>query len=226
MTHQTLAPKPGFDITETGFWRGLLATTRVITIACAVGSTLTILATAFMRYVMNMNFFGSEDIILLFAFWLYFLGAAYGSYEESHIKADLLNVYIHNLRIKDGLALLAQVITLIVTTILMTWGFNQVVWLMEKMPRTTALKIPILATQGVMFISFVLMLFFEVVYLVKNTRKYFVQGHFSEAGARDYLPESFRGKCACGGHADPAAEASDPTAADSEAAAAPEGSER
>ena len=78
---------------------------------------------------------------MLFAFWLYFMGAVYGSYEDSHIKADLLNVYIRNMRCKDGLALISQALTVLVNTIVLIWAAKYFSGEIAKWGLSTSLKI-------------------------------------------------------------------------------------
>ena len=95
-----------------------------------------------LRYIFKSNFYGSDEVILLFAFWLYFMGAVYGSYEDSHIKADLVNVYVKNIRVKDFISLIAQVIMIIVNIVLIIWAWDYFLWGLEKMPRSTGLNPP------------------------------------------------------------------------------------
>ena len=115
---------PPFDLTQTLFWRALRFTVKWLMIIGSVVSTVCMVYAVIKRYIFSGNFYGSDEIIMLFAFWLYFMGAVYGSYEDSHIKADLLNVYIKNMRIKDGLAILAQFCTVVVNTIVLMWAFK------------------------------------------------------------------------------------------------------
>ena len=56
----------------------------------SIASTGCMVYSVVLRYCFKQNFYGSDEVIMLFAFWLYFMGAVYGSYENSHIKADLL----------------------------------------------------------------------------------------------------------------------------------------
>lgn len=131
-----------FSLRETVIWDLLLKCMKMTLIICSVVSTGCILLAMIMRYIFQSNFYGSDEIILLFAFWLYFMGAAHGSYEDSHIKADLLNMYIKNMSMKDALNLVAQALTVAVNCILLLWSFDSLRWILKKMPLTTALKIP------------------------------------------------------------------------------------
>ena len=47
----------------------------------------------FLRYVMGSPLFGIEELILFIGMWLYFMGASYGAYERTHIKAELIDIW-------------------------------------------------------------------------------------------------------------------------------------
>ena len=182
------------NIRNTIFWNALQKFMRIILISCSVISTGCILYAVFLRYILKGNFYGSDEIILLFAFWLYFIGAAYGSYENSHIKADLLNVYIRNMRYKDGLNLIAQAMTVLVNCILLIWAFDSLRWALEKMPLTTSLKIPVAIPRSAIFVGLLLMAFYHIYYLYENTYKFIKKGYFSEPNSDDYLSEKQKKK--------------------------------
>lgn len=182
------------SLRDTAFWKILVKLMKVVLIICSVGSTGCIVAAAFMRYCLNMNFYGSEEIILLFAFWLYFIGASYGSFENSHIKADLMNMYIRNMRYKDGLNLIAQFLTTCVNLVFLVWAFQSLLWAMQKNPLTTALKIPIAIPKSAIFVGFLLMAFYHIYYLYDNFRHYRKDGYFSIPGEKDYVSEDFKMK--------------------------------
>lgn len=180
------------SLRDTCFWKFLVKAMRFTMIICSAVSTGCILVAVFMRYIMKGNFYGSDEIILLFAFWLYFIGAAYGSYENSHIKADLLNMYIKNMHYKDMLNLVAQTLTVLVNIILMVWACQFMIWAIEKNPLTTALKIPILIPRAAIFIGLALMLFYHLCYLVASFRSYLKLGYFSAPGDGDYISQDFK----------------------------------
>ena len=68
---------------------------------CGIALTCVIFAAVVMRYCFKLDFFGSEEIILLFAWWMYFLGGIGGSQEDSQIKADMVEVFCSNRFIID-----------------------------------------------------------------------------------------------------------------------------
>ena len=56
-------------------------------------------AAAFVRYLLGGDLYGYEEIVKLIAFWVYFMGAAYGSFNKTHVSADLVSSYV-----PDGVA--------------------------------------------------------------------------------------------------------------------------
>ena len=56
------------------------------------------MAEVLMRYIFKTSLIGIEELAAYIAFWLYFIGSAYGTYERSHIKAELTHMLIKNPR--------------------------------------------------------------------------------------------------------------------------------
>lgn len=205
-----------FDLTQSLAWKGLSEVIRWLMIACSVISTGCMVYSVVLRYVFKGNFYGSDEVIMLFAFWLYFMGAVYGSYENSHIKADLLNVYIKNMRKKDAVALLGQFLTIVVNTIVLVWAIRYFGAEIAKGGLSTALKIPLVIPKSAVFFGFLLMEFYHVVYFIKNTLTFVRKGYFSEPQDGDYVTDALKAKFP---------ECSAPTKAEVEAAKAVEAAE-
>ena len=202
-----------FDLTQSLAWKGLSEVIRWLMIACSVISTGCMVYSVVLRYVFKGNFYGSDEVIMLFAFWLYFMGAVYGSFENSHIKADLLNVYIKNMRKKDAVALLGQFLTIVVNTIVLVWAIRYFGAEIAKGGLSTALKIPLVIPKSAVFFGFLLMEFYHVVYFIKNTLTFVRKGYFSEPQDGDYVTDALKAKFP---------ECSAPTKAEVEAAKAAE----
>lgn len=178
-------------IEHTLLWDILVKIVRAGMVVCSIVTTVVIFTAAFMRYVLHKDFYGVDDIILLFAFWLYFLGAVHGSYENSHIKADILMTLMRNVRLKEAINLIGQVVLVGINVILIIWAWQFFMRGIVEMPKTTALHIPYFIPRFAIFLGLLLMELYHVVYLIKNVRNYFKYGYFSEEiGQYDYLPDS------------------------------------
>lgn len=81
------------------------------------------LATA-MRYVFQLDLYGYEEWIKIFAFWLYFMGAGYGAFSGSHVCADLVDSYVKEGFIKRFMNFIKTVVTLGVTLLFTVYGWD------------------------------------------------------------------------------------------------------
>ncbi|WP_317854550.1 TRAP transporter small permease [Chakrabartyella piscis] len=83
-------------IEETKGWKLLLMGERSILVITSGLATFLVAVGVFMRYVLTKDFFGQEEVVTVVAMWLYWIGGVYGSYEDSHIKADICTDLIKN----------------------------------------------------------------------------------------------------------------------------------
>ena len=174
MTEKIKAP---FDLEQTLFWKILYKSIRILLVITGFMTMALIITGVYYRYILKTNFFGGEEVIIAFAFWLYFVGAMHGSCERSHIKADMIKNYVKNVRVRDGITIVASLIACIVCLAFTKWGLDYVLWDLKMMPRSTALKIPMLVPHSAIFIGYVLMTFYNIYYLQKNARAYFSKSY-------------------------------------------------
>lgn len=87
----------------------------IICFVMAMLLALIISAATIMRYVLEMDLYGYEEWIKIFAFWLYFMGAGYGAFAGSHVSADLVQSYVREGTLKRLLLFVKTVVTLGVT---------------------------------------------------------------------------------------------------------------
>ena len=184
----------GTKFESSGFWKVLKGLVEWLMIICSVCCSGVIIISTIMRYCLDKNWYGSDEIILMFAFWLYFAGAIYGSYENSHIKADIIASLVKNIRVKDTISLIAQVVLVVVNAVLITWAVPYLTDAIARMPRTTALKIPLFIPRIAILVGLVMMEFYHIYYLIKNAVNYFRIGFFSAPNEYDYFPEKLMTK--------------------------------
>ena len=96
----------------------------VICFTMAMLLVVIISAATVMRYVLEMDLYGYEEWIKIFAFWLYFMGAGYGAFAGSHVSADLVVSYVKEGTVKRLLIFVKTVITLGVTLLFTWWGYD------------------------------------------------------------------------------------------------------
>jgi len=149
---------------KTAFWRGLAKLLRfgLIVTSCLV--TLITFAAVITR-AMNINFLGYEEILIICAFWLYMLGTAYGSYEQSHITADVIVVMMKESYAKQLIALLRNTLTLVIGIIFLVWCFQLFYWTIEMAQKTPVWRIPVTVAQSSLLFGLTLATFYNAVYL-------------------------------------------------------------
>lgn len=116
------------------------------------------------RYIFHYNFNTTEEWALLAAFWLYFIGFALASREDSNINAELVSSFVKNNSVKWVLAIIKYAISLGVSLVATYWCFKYMQRGFELMPRTSVLKAPMVIIYIPVFISFLL----TDIYMVKH----------------------------------------------------------
>lgn len=104
--------------------RILIAVFSAVIALGSIGLTLIIAGAAAARYVFKTNFYGYEEIAVLVAFWLYFTGAAYGAYNNTHVSADVVDAYFPESQAKRVLTFLRWLITVGVCGLFTCYGFD------------------------------------------------------------------------------------------------------
>ena len=132
-------------------------------VVCFVMSILLmviITAATLMRYIFEMDLYGYEEWVKIFAFWLYFMGAGYGAFTGTHISADLISSYLKDGVFKRTLTFVKCVITLGVTPLFRTYagdyfifGFLGPLGTGVAIPRTVAWRIPLWPAYAAIFLG-------------------------------------------------------------------------
>ena len=121
------------------------------------------------RYVLKVNVLGYDEITVVGAFWMYFIGSAYASYEESHITADILSQFV-SLKKKLALRIFSKLVQVILGFPMIYLSYELLAWDIEMNPTTIDWGIPYLVPQSAIFIGFILMTFYSFVYLIRDFR--------------------------------------------------------
>ena len=137
---------------------------------CSVLIALTFGAVVVLRYGFQANLFAYEEWMLVAAFILYFIGAAQGSYDNTHIKADLMNELIASPKGRRRLGLFVMGLEVAICAILTWWAF----WMVAEdiaryplLPATPVYKIPLAVPRGTIFIGFFLMTTYAAMHFIR-----------------------------------------------------------
>ncbi len=161
--------------------RGLQAPVRALLVfqKWLLVTSSTILAVVFflvvvLRYGFETDLFAYEEWVLAIAFWLYFIGGAQGSWEDSHIKADFLSAMIRRPRLRWRFALLTNALELGTLIVLTCWGALMVWEDVARYPNwqaTVAWNIPLAVPRFGIFVGLFLMALYSALHLYVRLKR-------------------------------------------------------
>lgn len=138
-------------------WEGLLRLQKVILVSSAIILTGTIAIEVLFRYFLHLPLYGIEEVAAYSAMWLYFIGAAYGAFERSHISATLMEMLLKEPRTRHKLKVATSLITTVVTVWMCIWAYHYFVWGIQEGERSLELCIPMVYVQSSIFVGLILM---------------------------------------------------------------------
>lgn len=129
-----------------------------------VAVCLLIFVSALMRYILKTDFYGSEELILFTAFWLYFIGSAVAAKKNTHINADMIGMFVHNEKVVEVFHIIKDIISLVMSVVATVWCYNYVVWSITMGAASNVFKLPVVIGQFPILISF----FLWTIYLIRD----------------------------------------------------------
>ena len=152
-------------------WKYLGKIQRCIMIVTSVLVVILILVQVALRYLFKLPLMGVEELARMVGFWMYFVGAANGSRERSHIKADLLHTFIRNKSALFWAKSIGAFTVTILAGIMISWTWKYFQWSLKSWERSPALMIPMVYAQASLLVSAILMFFYFLVELVDYVRQ-------------------------------------------------------
>lgn len=128
-----------------------------------------ILVNAACRFL-QIDWFGSEELTLFVAFWLYFTGSACAAREGTHISADMLELFTDSQKVRSIVGVIKNAISLAMCSMFTVWCFNYVSWQMNLGARSTTYKLPIVIATIPILVSFALWGLYLIRDLVLNVQ--------------------------------------------------------
>lgn len=168
---------------NTLFWRVLPRILRFGLILTAIMVTVITFGSVVMREL-NFNFLGYEEILIIFAFWLYMIGAAYGSYEKSHITADIIVIMMPESFAKSLINILRNALTVVLGIIFLLWALQLVGWTVEMQTKTPVWRIPVTVAQSSILFGLTVASFYHLVYLYDEVKD-FVKKYITKTAVID-----------------------------------------
>ncbi|NVO56611.1 TRAP transporter small permease subunit [Rhodobacteraceae bacterium B1Z28] len=126
------------------------------------------------RYVLEIPVMGLEESLLYPTLWLYMLGAVNASRENTHIRANVLEIFLTTQRQHQVLAIVGEVISLIVGLWLTMWAWDFTKYSIRVWRESPTLYLPTFYVDVALFAGMVLMMVFTAWHLIGHIRAVFV----------------------------------------------------
>ena len=143
--------------------------------------TVSMFAEIITRYFFNTSLFGLEEFVGFTAVWVYFIGASYGSYERSHIKAEFVEVLFRKPRSANAVKTLAGVVSTWMSLIFTKWSYTFVMESIQMDERSPTYDVPMVLFQSALLVGAVLM----TVYFLWETIEF---AYYTVKGKEDDAP--------------------------------------
>lgn len=156
------------------FWSSLTKLLRFGLIVSSILVTLITFASVIAR-AFNINLLGYEEILIICAFWLYMIGSVYGSYERSHIKADIVIMMMNEGKLKDLTAIIRDTLNVILGIIFFLWALQLAQWNLENGQLTPVWRIPVLVSQSSLVFGLGVGSLYHLVYLWDGIRRFYLK---------------------------------------------------
>ncbi len=112
---------------------------------------------ALMRIFLNIDFYGLEELVVIIGIWFYFAGSAYAGFEDTHINADMVPMFVKSPKALAIMRVIKYVITVAVLILVSYWCIQFAWWNFLENPKTTVFKFPMIIMQIPIPISFILL---------------------------------------------------------------------
>lgn len=157
-------------IQQSLFWKILLKLQRFTLIIATLVVIWVLGGVVVARYVLNVNFLGYDEIILVAAFWMYFIGSAHASFEESHVAVNIVEQYLSPKKVLL-VGIFSKFVQFAIGIPLVYLSYEMLAWDIEFWPATSDWNIPLLVPQASIMIGFVIMTFYSFIYILRDCHK-------------------------------------------------------
>lgn len=153
-------------------YKTLVGIQRAITVTVCLAVPLIVVYQVLLRYVFHSPLMGIEELLNFPIIWLYMLGGSVASEQRNHISCGILTLYIKKDKSMKLYNVLRDVFSVVICAWLTWWAKWYWSYSFGLWKTSDILRIPMFYAEGIILIGFVLMLFFGIVELVDDTKKY------------------------------------------------------
>ncbi|WP_282182199.1 TRAP transporter small permease [Aliiroseovarius marinus] len=120
------------------------------------------------RYVLEIPVMGLEESLLYPTMWLYMLGAVNASRENTHIRANVLEIFLSSTKQHQVLAVIGEIISLTIGIWLTTWAWDFTNYSIRVWRESPTLYLPTFYVDVALMTGMVLMMIFTAWHLLKH----------------------------------------------------------
>ncbi|WP_417474021.1 TRAP transporter small permease [Leisingera sp.] len=120
------------------------------------------------RYVLQIPVMGLEETMLYPTIWLYILGAVNASREDTHIRANVLEIAIKTERGHTVVAIIGEIISLIVGLWLLSWAWDYTLYAWRVWKESPTLYLPTFYSEAALVVGLALMMLYTALHLLRH----------------------------------------------------------
>lgn len=122
------------------------------------------------RYVLQVPVMGLEETMLYPTLWLYILGAVNASRENTHIRANVLEIFLTTKQQHTVLAIVGEIISLVVGLWLLSWAWDYTRYAWRVWKESPTLYIPTFYSDVALLAGLALMMLYTAWHLFRHIR--------------------------------------------------------
>ena len=130
-----------------------------------------------LRYGLEKPFLGIEETSVLLGLWLYFLGAAYVTREEDHIRGGVASLVIKNPTTLGWVRLVGTVLCIAATCLFTYYAYKYAAFTMKIGRKSSYLSWPSILWVSSMLFGFVMMVFYFCLQALRQWQAIKADGH-------------------------------------------------
>jgi TRAP-type C4-dicarboxylate transport system permease small subunit len=144
-------------------WDFLVKIQEYIMVFTSLSLAIMVTISVLLRYVFKLDLYGIEEIEILVAMWLYFIGASYGSYTKSQISADVVEALVPESKTKQFIRCIRSILSVILYAGLVYLAYDLLTFNISSNFKTAIWKIPTYFTSAGILLGCTLMTFYGLV---------------------------------------------------------------
>jgi len=133
-----------------GLQDAVLFIASILIVACIVFQI-------FLRAVLAHPLFGLEEIAVIAALWLYLIGAARCTRDQTHVSASIIHLVFKSRRSLETAKAIVSLVTLFLACMMTKWGYDYFLWGLTHKAVTPALRLNYIIPQSALFFGAILM---------------------------------------------------------------------